>query len=367
MLRLDRSTAEFALAALLVSWCYAALRFHLNGEYSGATWEQLYQLTAPIPFGSRLLVPILSRPIVLLGFSIRDAYFFWEMAASFALAVGLRRVFQLHVGQKCSMVVSLTFFLVLPLIFLLRFRWSVYYPYDTAAMALVTWGILATLRGMWGPLIVLVLVATLNRESSILLIMLFAAIYADRLKLTRFIAVLAMLVVAYLAGRWLTHMITADNPMPYQGQLPLLLDDDWRFRSNVIWMLNLGNIPLLLSTLAGLPVLVLALKRHVPPHMRRFGIVALTYFSMLLFVGNLYEPRIFGEIVVILYIVGALATLRWIAAGDGKHIDLELPGTGNLLKPLVAGIERHAPLAIMLAAASGMLLLDRLGVEHFYN
>ena len=55
-------------------------------------------------------------------------------------------------------------------------------------------------------------------------------------------------------------------------------------------------------------------NRHPP--LRRFAPVALLYFVLVAIVGNVYEARTLGEIVVILYLPVALGCRRYLAGAD---------------------------------------------------
>ena len=55
------------LAAAVAAVGYASLRLSLGTEFQGASWEKLYALTAPRPYGHRVLPSLLARPLHGLG------------------------------------------------------------------------------------------------------------------------------------------------------------------------------------------------------------------------------------------------------------------------------------------------------------
>ena len=99
----------YYLLTVLISISYTCLRFTMNVEFNWATWKMLYDLTAAIPYGNRILVPLLSRPLVALGSDIRGAYMFWETAFGILLVYGLYNVFRLYMDEKWSRIFSLLF------------------------------------------------------------------------------------------------------------------------------------------------------------------------------------------------------------------------------------------------------------------
>lgn len=297
----------------IVALCYAVLRFTYNFTV-GTTWQDIYDLAIAVPFGNRILVPVLSRPLVWAGCSLYRTYQFWEVVSAFLLIWGLARVFRLFVEDRWARWLSIGVAYALVLVFLLFNRLSFLYPWDTPAMAFVVWGLYFLFRGNWPATVVLLLAATLNRESSILIPLLFAVFYADRLPLKRFVVVLMAMAGSYCLARYLVNLTTVDNIGAGQfRQMSLVEDCTWRVNNNIAWlMLEKKNFLVLLATLAGLPVAFLALFRWIPRHMRRIGPVALAYFAMLFFIGNVEESRIYGEITCLLYVAVALGGYRYL-------------------------------------------------------
>ena len=91
-------------------------------------------------------------------------------------------------------------------------------------------------------------------------------------------------------------------------------------------------------------------NRHPP--LRRFAPVALLYFVLVAIVGNVYEARTLGEIVVILYLPVAVGCRRLLAGADETDRAFALPGADNVLRPYVARLEAAALAAILAAAAA---------------
>ena len=73
------------LALALVAAIWAWLRISLNREYGPASWQTLIELRAPLPFGHRVLVPALLRPLVDAGVSIPWAFGLSEWLATITL------------------------------------------------------------------------------------------------------------------------------------------------------------------------------------------------------------------------------------------------------------------------------------------
>ena len=349
--------AGFLAALGLISLCYAALRFTFNPPFDETFFRKIYDFVAPIPFGKRVLIAGLSRPLVAAGLSISGAFQVWEAISTFCLLLGLYRLFALQVERPWAKILSAGFAFVLPPTFLLRTPFPYLFPWDTPAMAFIAWGVYFLLRGAWGRAILLMLFATANRESAILIPLLFGALYVDRLPLGKLIGIALGFAAAYAAVSWLVSLTLADNLFYYSNSPfgSFHKHYQWRIFINLDWLNSHGrNYLVLLGTLGGLPVAFLAFFRQIPPPLHRFALVAFLYFAQLVFVGNLDESRIFGEIVAILYIPVALGCCRRATGTGGK---LNAPGQENFLHPSMPYLETAAALAIVAFLVFGYFVL----------
>jgi len=292
---------------------------------------------------------------------------FWEFISSVILIIGLYKVFSLHIGERWAKTFSLTFIYILPLLFLLQFKWLIYYPYDTLAMAFIVLGVFFMLEEKWFYLSCILLIATLNRESSILIAMIFSVVYIDRLSIKKFVTIMSTLFLIYFIIRWGIHLRTIDNPAPYKGAMAFIFENNWRVNNNIKWLFNAENILILLSTFGWLPLFYFKLKPYIPEHMKRFHITAYIYFAVLLFIGNLYEPRIFGEIIIVLYMPLALALYSYLQntaiPAPGKIL---LHGKNSIPPSLISYGEKFIILVINLLIILVIFMLNNLGTQYFY-
>ena len=334
-----KSNYIYYLIIIILSTCYTAARFDLNTEYKNATWAQIFNLEAPIPFGYRILVPIISKPIVYFGASIKSAFMFWELISLITLFVFLKKIFLLYLNDKQAQLSSIAFIYVLPLVFLLKSKWPLYYPYDTMAITFTTISLYLLLKEKWLPLCFVILIATFNRESSVLVIFLFYSLFFGKLPLKKFMTILIALLTLYFSSRYIIEIITTSNARPYGGSMAFYYRTDWRFKNNLKWLLDSNNIYKLLTSLGWLPLIYLFLRNSLPLYLRRINLTVISYFLMLFFVGNLYEPRQYGEIISLLFIITALAAHHyWSEHGTispKHHISRYLKEDPNYCKALI--------------------------------
>ena len=344
----------FAVAAVF-AFTYAVLRFTYNIE--GQTdLQALVEFRGAIPFGLRLLVPALARPFVDLGIPVRPVFFAYEVAFTFALILCLwavvRRTCQ---SEEWARFTSLAFTLLLAHTFLLNSVRPILNPYDTPGMLAIVLGLYASLYARWQWLLPLMLVATLNRESAILIAAIYAVLGAGDAGERNYWARLAMLVGVYVLVRAFVGYVTMDNPRPYGSAVSFFLLDQYRFNVNLSFLLSGGGFFVLLASLGLLPVAWISLRGHIPHQLRRLGSVAIAYFTALFFIGNLYEPRIFGEIVALIYIPVVVAMYRLLTPA-WKPALAEDSALSRASRIVVAFIERTPLIAVSAASVVAFLL-----------
>ncbi|MGQ0529373.1 MAG: hypothetical protein ACT4PG_06030 [Panacagrimonas sp.] len=358
MKRATLNNLLFLSAVLAVSIAYADLRLRLNSQYSGATWQQLHDLTAPIPFGHRVLVPLLARPIVDLGASLPDAFHVLEAASTFAMILALRAGLMSLMVRKWATVLSLAFPFTLPMAFLLRLEWPIFYPYDTPSMLFVALGLLFIFRKKWTALTLCVALGALNRESALLIPALFSAIYLGRMKLSTYSLLLATQLSTFFLVRFSVSTALSNNPQPYGGPFAWHKDEALRINDNLIWLLNPANDLRLLATIAFLPLICLALRAHLPDYLKRAAVAGGSYFLALLFIGNPYEPRIFGELILILFFVTSAGLYRFLNVAP---LAVALPSyTSGTAQELVARLDRILVPVILAGFAVAIFVANRI-------
>lgn len=305
--------ASWAALALLAA-CWAALRLHFNGEYKGAPWAALLDLSAPLPFGHRVLVPLLARPLhALTGWPLALVWGVFEAAAALALWLALRAALRPHVPARWDMALATGFFALLPAPLLLKHKWAVFYPWDTPAMAFVAGGLWLVQARRYAAATLLCAVAALNRESAALIPAAALALQLGKERLRVVLGAAAAMLAAFVLARLAIARALPDNPgRPLHFAIGR---DTPRWLHNLEWLGDPVHWLWLPAYFALLPVLWALLWREIAREQRRLGLVALAYFVALMPVANIYEPRVYGEILVLLYVPAAAALCRWLRGG----------------------------------------------------
>ena len=297
---------------------YAFMHVKLTGIYADATLEQMTGFSERLPFGQRLLVPLLVHYIVyILPIELDQIYFLMEWLFVSLLYFALFHLMLQEFNKREARFLSWLFLLLLPLVTVVNYRFSVhngqatfFYPYDTPSLLFMTMGFLFCLRSQWYYFIPLVFIATINRESSVLLILMLPALHWRNLKLIYKQTVLALFV--YFLARWLI-LFFLEGTSGTLVEWYFNTSGQTHFEVNLIWLFNEYFILLFMFCFAGLPLFWFGFYDYIPVQLRPLRYVVLFYFFVLLVFGNFIEVRIFNETLILLYFPVCCALKRWLS------------------------------------------------------
>ncbi len=359
--RINSSGLLYVFLMLFMSLCYTILRYKFNFEWHAATQQQIYELIAAPPFGKRVLISLLSRPFVFCGLTVHIAFFLLEILSTFFIFSGLYHLFSSYVNERHARLMTVGMIFVLPLVFLLHTPNPWLFPWDTPAIAFIVWGVFFLLQGWWRYSVILIFFATLNRESAILLPMMFLALCIDRMPPKKILAILLAQIFVYFGTSWLITLTLADNlPFyePLHGFASFSRNGVWRIVRNWEWLnASPQNYLILLSTMGWMPIFNLILFKYIPRHLKRFMIVALFYFVLMAFVGNFVEPRVFGEITAMLYISFMFGCYNYCVLSQSP-IPASVMEPGNIdISKIINYLEIFAVVIVIVVAFAGYNVL----------
>lgn len=303
---------------MLLAAVFVALRLKFNREYDGAPWEALVAGTAKLPFGHRVLVPWLVRPFVDAGVSIRAAFAATEWLATIAALSGMEATLRCFIDKRFARVGAFAFAAVLALLFLLPFRWPVFYPWDTPAIACIAWGVALAHGRRHGLLVLLAGLGALNRESAVLLPFITLGFLAGAEHRREAIRSASL----QLAGVVLVRLaISVLIPVAKGRVAELRINGMWRIDHNLQWLADSLHVLPILGAFSLLPVLWIALRSYIPVTLRRLEWIIVPAMAGLMVVANLYEPRAWGEPLTLLFVGVAVGVARWMQ--DAELVDNE--------------------------------------------
>lgn len=319
-----------ALAVVASAW--AVLRVAMNRPYGPANWQMLVELRAPLPFGHRVLVPLVVRPFVEAGVPVALAFTVSEALAAAALVLVVRRALARDLGERPAMLGAFAVLLVLTPAMLLQHRWAVFYPWDTWAMVAIVLAADLARRRSFAAATLVVAIAALNRESIALVPLLVLALHLESDDRRQATAWSVMMVITYLLVRW-----SLAQALPTRGEpLHLFVDDELRLAHNLRWLSDVRNQLQWWGSLALVPLAWWAVRRSMPRDLARMHVPIVLAMAGLLVVANAYEPRVYGEVLVLAHWAVWVGAWRWATAAPAVG-----PAPGS-----IAWIDRLAAPAI---------------------
>jgi hypothetical protein len=305
--RLQRSSLlVFLLACLLPAVYVVLVRLDNATENRFAPLVDLIFGTGSTPFQYRALSLWILRGLISFleigPASYRALLVIWEIAWLLALLAVMRAYLRsLRPGilsDGCAFLVLYAYAFVFGPVR------SFYYPSDVPSILFFTAGLLALRQERWIPFAVIFALGTLNRETAGFLAIAFAVTQLGRLETRRL-----LIAVAGLAGLWIAvklglAWLYRGNPGPgmiwtdVQSMSPIPQD----FASSRL-AANLGILAtwrgvVVVSSMCGflwIPVLLLW-HRTGDAFVRRVALLSLPFIAGMAVVGNIWEMRIYGEL-----------------------------------------------------------------------
>lgn len=298
---------------------YALMHIRLTGCYVDATLEQLYNFSVRMPFAQRVLTPFILHVLsYFLDVNLYNLAFMLECIFSGLTFWSLFSLLQYELDTQQAKLMSWLFFLILPVITVVNYRLAApisdtfaafYYPYDTATLFFMFAGLLFCLREKWIHFIILLFFATLNRESSFLLVLSALTLYW-RGPTRNYLYIISAFLVYGITHLLIIYFVDYRGGSHFDYIIPN--SDIPRFMDNLHWLFVKENLLLFMYCMAFLPIFWFAFSEYIPVKLRPLRYVALLNFCILLYVGSFKEARIFSEIVALLYMPVCIGVRNWL-------------------------------------------------------
>lgn len=316
------------------------LQFFTTSEYRNATLYQLLQGTAETPMQYRILTVWINKALtailrqmgvgenvnfICLNLDIPLEYFVFTLIAFIAL-IALALVFRVYLtlffSADASFFLSFSVFLILPFNFLLGRMYNVpfdghiydnyYYPYDIPGIVFFTGCLILLYKKRWTAYFVLFTVATFNRETTIFLVFAYVFVYYDKDSIKAILAKISVHIIIWAPIKVLLFYSYGGNPFDLRAKGSMLNQFGGNFNKSVMDLFNvqlettftlLGEpyfYAVIISSLAGTWLVpIIFWKKVNNDFLKRVFLVIIPFFIGMSIVGNLYELRIFGELIPI--------------------------------------------------------------------
>jgi hypothetical protein len=193
-------------------------------------------------------------------------------------------------------------------------------PYDLPSLFFFCTGFYLLVMRRALLLIPLIAVATLNRETSLFLILFYLVFEipgrSDQHRRGVVIARAAGMMVAWIAMRAIVLHLYGHNPMDNGNRIGSL-----HLWQNLSFLVKPQHWPAFASIFGFTLPMVVAARRYLEPGFLRRGLIVIgVWFALMLFVGVLIEIRIFGELISYMSIAMGVILYRWLAARGGVGV-----------------------------------------------
>ncbi len=316
----------FLLAALAAAALFCHFKLRLCEKF--VTPEMFADIANHVgnkPWQYRILVPEIAKALHQLNLPVGLTLYGWarviELGALFLSVVAFRRYLELflHDRRLCS-IFAMMIFLVLPFHLFFPRPYFANYWFDTPAMLFLILGLTFLHQKKWAWYYGLFVVATFNRETTCFLTLAYLFTAFGREKLPKIAAHCGAQFVIWMSIKLALGRMFVGNPGP-EGF-------EWMDGSGVPhWMDNLryfanpGNYPAFASIMGFLWIPVVFCYRRIGSEFARRSLwVIPPFFAGMFLVANIYELRIFAELVPIVMTAFFLILtdlVRTARIGDG--------------------------------------------------
>lgn len=287
----------FLSVAMLFSVYFTQTRFILNQEYERATFDAILDYSAALPFQCRILVPWVVNGLssILLPSSAIDSpvplFMIVDLLSVFSLVIVFRWYVSIFFKNYiASAILALSILYVLPFNYLLPRINAFLYPSDIPAVVFFCLGLIFLYKQNWLRYYLLFVIATLNRETTCFLTILFLITAVGKTRPNRIALHCIAQFIIWIAIKILLARIFIDNP----GEALF----EKHFADNLVFLMNFGNYPYLLSSMGFIWIPTLFLYRLIPDDfVRRSIFIIIPFLLVTIYGANVFELRIFGEMI----------------------------------------------------------------------
>ncbi len=275
---------------------FADLRFALNIEYEHAPLTRLLDNLAHVPFQYRVLIPWLIHWIdetLLLIIPYYSPYHVasWIEALSvICLLIAYRYFLSSFFNNRITtMMLSFLLLYVLSFHYLFPRINKFWYPSDIPSVLFFTLGMILIYKRKWLFYYPLFIVATLNRETTCFLTILLLLVWIGRIPTSEIFRHCYLQFIIWVGIKLGLYWLYLNNPGKglFEGHLI----------TNLKFLANPEHYPFLASIFGFTWIPVAACyKRIKAPFVKRSLYLVIPFILPMIYVGNIYELRIYGEL-----------------------------------------------------------------------
>lgn len=289
--------AIYAACALMFALLhYRDNLYHLNKSSDmDAEWLALTNFSGERPYQYRVLIFALARLLHAgLHVSVPLAFQLLEAGFLFLLFLAFRRYLAIFIPEQISRFASLA--LLYPLVWNYVLLGHIYWPYDIPGIFFFVAGLVCLVEGRWASYYPLFVLATLNRETSVFLILASLLIAWGRQAPRQIAGHLLVQAVLWLAIKALLNRLFAHNSGSFTDNM---MHNNWLLLTRFLHG-NFSFLRFLLLVCGAVWLLIPLAWRRQPVIFRRLLWIIPPFIAGMGVVGVLDEVRIYNELIPVL-------------------------------------------------------------------
>lgn len=286
-----------SVIGLLAAAVYFTLtHYYLNQNFPLAKLEALINGTAYKPFQFRILIPWMVGAInSVTGVGVLLLYQIIESASVIGLIFSTRYFLRNYFTPPLVDIFSFGVLLLLPWNYLLPREIALVIPADIPAVMFFTLLLGLMVRKNWLWYYILFAVATVNRETTCFVGVIFLMTHWKKLSHKNLLLHLGAQIIIWAAIKTWLAIIYAGNP-GVLFEFYNVGSGRSHFMTNLDFLLSPKRVLILLSSFGFLWIPVIIWRKFITEDFVKRALWSLVFFfAVMLVIGNLNEARIFGE------------------------------------------------------------------------
>ena len=202
-------------------------------------------------------------------------------------------------NDTLSAVLAFTLFLVLPFNYVLPRTAPFWYPSDMPAILFFTLGLVFLYKQNWPMYYTVFLIAAFNRETICFLTFVYLFTSIGRRKPTVMLLHCGAQLLLWLVIKYILYRLYSSNPGVgfFETQLS----------ANIGFLLTLKRYPFFLSSMGFILIPIMLYFRLIDDYfVRRSLFVGIPFFLAMMYVGDIWELRIYGELLPIMLLASLI-------------------------------------------------------------
>ncbi len=302
--RQKHSEFVFIIVALLFSYYLTQLRATLNQQNEPGSLLALTSYSAYKPFQYRILMPWIANQLYKLKFypfhSLSNIFSILETTSIFFIILSFRCYISLFIKKNkfVSSLLAFSILYILPFNFLFPRIQPTYYPYDMPSIFFFTLGLVLMYQQKWILFYIIFTLATLNRETSCFLTFIYLLTSIKTEKLTKVILHCCAQFLIWATIKTILFKLFFHNPGQNGFEWHHIGSHVTHLSTNISFLLDIKNYSFFFSNLGFIWIIDFYYYHKIKiEFIRRSMLVIFPFFIGMMFVGNVYEIRIFGELI----------------------------------------------------------------------